>query len=256
MLKKEVVVLSDLHVGSRAGLTNEPKNELQEELFKQYQENIRIWKNPDIVIANGDLIDGKSKNDSSQTEQDVLKQCKIAFELLQMWKAKKYYLTYGTAFHVSSKMEGSDYEDVIVDYLNTWKSNCAYIRDYYDNLNINGVVFNVKHQVGFSTLPHGRGTSILKEVLWNYYKTVIQHGIKADIIIRSHVHYYIAIEMNRIEVVTTPTYQAADTKFGNRICSGDIDVGSLRYIVKGIGKWIRQKHLLTVQAAKPLLFKE
>lgn len=243
-----VIGIGDFHCGSRSGLTADPRNKVQEILFGEYKKNISLWENPDIVIANGDLIDGLGFHDPSQTQTDLLKQAKDAFNLLKLWDAKKYFLTFGTPFHVTSKVTGVDYEQMICDLLNEWRPGCARIEDDYNvnpSLTIKGVRFNVRHKVGTSIVPYGKATLLLRNVIAALMKKAINGQELPHVILRSHAHYYLKVEEYGIMAVIIPCWQHPGSKFGNRQCEGLVDVGSVRFKINEETKefWM-EKHII------------
>ena len=95
---------------------------------------------------------------------------------------------------------------------------------------VGGVVFDMKHHVGSSSVPHSRSSAISREALWSQLWSDAGHTPKADVLIRSHVHYHAGSFDYSIKPhwrLTTPALQAMGTKFGSRRCSGLVDFGFL-----------------------------
>jgi hypothetical protein len=95
----------------------------------------------------------------------------------------------------------------------------------HDFLDINGCKLDIKHKVGGSTIPHGRMTAIARARLWNVvWHSEHERQPKADILIRSHVHYFGYCGGASWLGMTTPalTYNSA---YGIRDCEGLVDVG-------------------------------
>jgi len=246
---KSITCLGDFHCGNRTGLTIEPRNKVQEFLLDEYKKNINLWNDVSIVIANGDLIDGLGFYDPSQTQNDLLKQAKDAFELLKLWNADKYFLTFGTPFHVTDKKTGVDYEQLICDFLNTWRPGCARIEDDYNvnpALTIKGIRFNIRHKVGTSIVPYGKATLLLRTVIASLMRNAINKQELPHIIIRSHAHYYLKVEEYGIIAMILPCWQAPGSKFGTRHCEGLIDVGSVKIDINEETKefWINKRIVL------------
>jgi len=242
---KRVLVISDLHCGHLVGLTppgwqlksnSESKHiakygKIQNVLWNKYRKMVQSLKPIDILIVNGDAIDGKGKK-SGSTEQitsDRNEQANMAVRCIQEVAAPKIYLTYGTGYHTG---DDEDFEDGIVKSvkkMGTTKECC--IKDH-PTINVNGLIFDCKHHVGGSQIPHGRFTAAARERLWNVMWAEKKQRPKADVIIRSHVHYFAAAVMSNFLAMTTPSLQGLGTKYGARRVSGTVDFGVVHFDVK------------------------
>lgn len=228
---KRVLVISDLHCGHRGGLTppswqyNQYDDEnvrgkfgaLQKTVWDWYVKKIKEVGPVDILVCNGDSIDGKGTR-SGGTElltTDRGEQCDIAAECIKVVDAKKVLLIKGTPYHTGSE---EDWEDVLADKVN------AFDVGFHEWVDAEGIILDFKHKTGGSTVPYSRGTAPAKEALWNLLWR--ERGVqeKSDIIIRSHVHYHVSGSDGRTLWMTTPALQAW-SKYGTAQCSGTIDLG-------------------------------
>lgn len=223
---KRVLFVGDLHCGHRVGLTppefdfaeeNDRWHRIRRELWLAYTKAVDAIKPIDILICNGDAIDGKGQR-SGGTElitTDRKFQCTMARSALLYPQADTIALTYGTAYHVGSD---EDWEKVLADEL------CAPIgsHEWYD---VNGTVFDCKHKIGSSSIPHGRATPLVKDRVWNLIWSEFDEQPKANVIIRSHVHYFAAYLEDNFLVMSLPALQGQGSKFGARICSGTVHFG-------------------------------
>ena len=249
--RKTVLVMSDLHCGHVAGLTphcyasSEPFTlNKQSDAYDKYLEILKKVKHVDVLIVNGDLIDGKGGR-SGGTElitSDRLEQCNIAAECILQVKADKIVIVRGTPYHAGSE---EDWEDVIASKVNACK-----IGDH-EWIDVNGVVFDCKHKIGGSSIPHGRHTPIAKERLSNLMWQEYKDHPKGDIFIRSHVHYYAGAFGPNWWGCTTPALQGLGTKYGKRQCSGTVDWGLLQFDIMKDGQWSMWKHIHTIQSQIP-----
>ena len=237
---KRMLVISDLHCGHLAGLTPpryqfKPKQdtlsptkrgkfcEIQSQSWNWYLRNIRKAGPFDVVVVNGDAIDGAGKR-SGGTEvitTDRAEQCDMAIRCIQpalQCKGKtKLVMTYGTGYHTGNE---EDWEGSIADALGGKIGSHEWI-------DLNGTVFDFKHHTGSSTIPHGRHTPTAKEVLWNKLWSAEDWVDEADVIVRSHVHYYQGgFDRSKLHL-TTPALQGMGSKYGARRCSGLVDFGFL-----------------------------
>ena len=234
---KRVLVLADSHSGAISGCTppeywvnkhsNPVMRPIQEECWKFYSDTVKEIGPVDVVIANGDCIDGKGKK-SGGTEQitsDLIVQTKIAIRCLQEIPSfDRLFITHGTAYHTSSS--GEDFETLIAE---AFPKQRGTIKDHLF-LDVNGCMFDVKHHVGSSSVMSSRTGAIIKAVEWN--QKWAKRGMEplAHVLIRSHVHVYMqASDAETFIAMTTPALQSPDTKFGNRICQGTVDFGMILF---------------------------
>ena len=247
---KRVVVISDLHCGHRIGLTP-PKFQIQtsgssSQRFskKYYHAQVALWdayakmiKNLgkiDILIVNGDAIDGRGER-SGSTELlyvDRNVQVDVAAECINYAKANTVLMLRGTDYHAGSS---ESFEDNIAEKVGAKK-----IEDHgwYD---INGVVLDVKHFVGSSGIPHGRSTAAKKSQMWNLIWAERNEQPRGKpgkiVIIRSHAHYFDYSGNADYLAIITPALQGMGSKFGARICEGTVDFGLIYFDIQKDGEW-------------------
>lgn len=237
---KKIVIISDLHAGSAFGLSSPeywqreyPKRyAMQKESWNAYASMTRKWAKPDLLVVNGDCIDGtQSKSCGAElVTNDRLEQCKMAKICIEAWKAKKILMTFGTAYHVSET--GEDFERQIADDLGATIEGRLFFK-------IEDLIFDCRHKIGSSGIPHGRATAILRDVSWGILKSALDEEPRADVLVRSHVHYHIWVEQPGRVAFTTPALQLSRGRYGSRECTGETHWGAIRLTVhKGqiIGK--------------------
>jgi len=240
---KNVVVISDLHCGHRVGLTPPEWQQcgkygkIQSEIWGFYTDQIDALKPIDILIVNGDMIDGKQSRSKSTeaVSADMYEQAKMAAYCINYAEPKTIVATYGTPYHVG---DGEDWEAVALSHCDTKKRSI----EGHAFPNVNSVQFDVKHKVGSSTIPHGRFTAIAKEKLWNtIWHNRWEQQPDAGIMIRSHVHYCVYCGDPYFYATTTPALQGYGSKFGTRQCSGTVDIGLLQFTVTKNGTWSHRR---------------
>lgn len=229
-MKKRIAIISDLHCGHFAGLTppawhvNGSRErfgrwEAQQKLmWTQYVRMMKALQPIHLLIVNGDGIDGKGYR-SQGTElivADRNEQCDMAVKCIQVAKAKHVLMTYGTAYNTG---DGEDWELNVAERVGADKIGS------HEWADVNGCIFDLKHHVGGSTIPHGRATPILREKLWNAIWADKRLQPDATIVIRSHVHYYVAAWQNGVLAINTAGLQGYGSKYGSRRVSGTVDVG-------------------------------
>jgi len=174
----------------------------------------------DLLICNGDAIDGKGQKSGGTEllESDRNEQIKMAQKCIEYAGARKIVVVNGTPYHTGSD---DDFEAMLANLVNADYGN-------HQHIEIGGVKFDIKHKTNSSIIPHGRYTAPRREAVWNAIWA--ERGLMdcADIIIRSHVHYYTLSKDARVTVITTPSLQGW-TKYGSRECSGVNDIGLLSF---------------------------
>lgn len=256
---RKVLVISDLHCGHLVGLTppgwmlpeNDRSNHLsrlakyQRHYWNFYTGQLAKHKPFDAVVVNGDMIDGKGERQGG-TEcitSDREEQCNIAKTCIKqaLSKKTKLLMTYGTPSHTG---KDEDWELNIANHFGCKIGGHEYAR-------FDGVGFDFKHKIGSSQVPHGRHTAVAREKLWSQLWHEHAGFPKADVLIRSHVHYYSgSFGVNWI-ALTTPALQGLGSKYGTKECSGLVDFGFVIFhCKKGAYQW--EPVLLRVRAEKSL----
>ena len=250
---RRVLVAADLHSGHRAGLTPpkwqgnpmlEKWADLRALLWYEFAKKIDSLRPFDTAIWNGDLIDGRGSR-SGSTElitADRLEQTDIATAVIEFVGAEHNIITRGTPYHVGDN--GEDYENIIAKNV---KADSITDQEWPS---IEGVVFDCKHTIGNTAIPHGKGTPILKEKLWNLiHYEFYESQPKADIFIRSHVHYFFHVEDGLSHGFITPALQGLGSKYGSRICKGLVHFGFIWFDITTRQDWLENpqwnKWLLT-----------
>ena len=179
---KKIIVISDLHCGHVAGLTppqfqlnlfedsSTKRNkwaELQRELWLKFDNLLDKYKPFDLGFDLGDMIDGKGIR-SGGTElltSDRKEQVDMSVYIHNHIRDKskkgfKWIGVYGTNYHAAGE-GGEDWEVQVTE-------KCGFEKiGSHEWVNVNGCIFDLKHHVSSSSVPHGRHTPLAKEKLWN-----------------------------------------------------------------------------------------
>jgi len=255
------LAISDPHCGSRVGLTPprywtsakaDPKlAKIQRELWGFFSKKVKELQPIHRLMVLGDCIDGKGKR-SGGTEQlttDRTIQTDMAAECINFVKADKVVMTYGTGYHVG---DDEDWEDIVASKVN----NLVKIGSH-EWPKVNGVVFDIKHKHGGSSIPHGRMTALAKSKMWNtVWSAYRERQPNADIILRGHVHYHNHCGGPGWIGMTLPALQGYGSKFGARQCEGIVDIGMVVFDIdqKGSYSWQLIEAELSQQKAQILQF--
>ena len=250
-------IVSDFHCGHRVGLTP-PKYQsavcgdkfykTQRVLWDYYESNIKKIK-PQILVVNGDAIDGRGERSGSTELIAVsrIKQCEMAVECIKVVGADRILMTRGTTYHVG-KLE--EFEDIIAHDVGAEK-----IEDHawYD---IRGVIFDVKHKPGGSSnVPHTGGTGITMDHVWNlFWANHNKSQPPSDITIRSHTHSFGYHGMDGWLGVYTPALQGMGSKYGAKECRKLVHFGFIYFDIYegGVYKWNWKIAKVREQQAKAL----
>jgi len=259
---KRVVAFGDQHAGHRVGLTppkwqtaNQGKKyyKIQQELWNEFTYIIDKLQPIDVLIVNGDCIDGRGIR-SGGTELiavDRNKQVDMAAYAINYCKADKVVITRGTPYHTGIK---EDWEDQLLE-----KTKARKIGDH-EFYNVNGVIFDVKHNIGGSSIPHGQFTPIARDRLWNFIWSEYKMQPKADILLRSHVHYFLELGGVDWKGFILPALQGMGSKFGAKICSGLVHWGLIWIDVYNEPiwsgkKWEMDKYIVGIKSQKATVTK-
>lgn len=224
---KRGAVVSDIHAGSIYGLlppkfktfdaVERPQNSGQEYLWAcwlDFAERVQVWE-PDFLIVNGDVVDGpQRKNQGAELSlaapQD---QVRAAIETLQVLKASvpsqcKWYFTQGTPYHVG---DFGGHEEAVAEALGGeqyWSLGTGTHCREVLWLNMDGVIIEAAHHISSGTGFY-RLTALDREGQWSAIagKDETKGVVKADLLIRSHVHNFARGEHASKDMFTTPCWQ-------------------------------------------------
>ena len=254
-MKKRLLVLADRHVGHRVGLTHPMDNPKMEEnliaweyrefLYDWFQKEVKALGKIDVTVENGDAIDGKGPKSggTEQIEMDRHAQAKMAYNGVKWIRTKEYRMVYGTGYHTGNL---EDYEDVVANLLGCPKPSGTL------DLEINGVVFNFKHKVGGSSIPHGRATAQLRDKVWSRQWADRGEYPDCDVQVRSHNHYFGYGGDAEFLWIATPALQGYGwNKYGTRIMSGTVDYGFVHFDITDKGDVTWAPHILRMPYQAP-----
>jgi len=251
---KRIICIADTHCGHVAGLTppqfqlaeyeesTTKRNKwavLQKELWRNFLNLLEKYKPFDVCFSLGDMIEGKGTK-TGATElitADRDEQCDMAAEVFSQIRQranKKLQIVgvYGTGYHVSSD-GGEDWENIVAERAGFTKIGS------HEWVDVNGCIFDLKHHIGASSIPHGRFTAPARERLWNLLWSERDYQPKSSVILRAHVHYAAHCGEPGWLAMILPALQGMGTKYGARRCSGIVHWGVTVFDVQknGIFDW-------------------
>lgn len=242
MLK--LLVLSDTHAGHQLGLTHPdfrrrfPKSTYGERIasqnalyWKWFATNVKRFQPYTHLVINGDAVDGDGVRtggvEQITTDREV--QTNMIKTIVDWLGIPEVYLTYGTSSHTG---QAEDWERVLASKLD------ATIEDEL-NLNLNNTIFNFRHHVTGSNVVYGRQSGVAKAWFNHLLNSLAGYVDKADVLVRSHVHYFSEVGgayPHRWKAYTTPALMGYGPKYARKL-SGGVDFGFLVFTIKPDGSW-------------------
>ena len=235
---KRIVVVSDTHCGHQYGLTPTKWNYRKTEkpgrqrklMWDWYRKMIKSLQPIDILVANGDLIDGTGKR-SGGTElltTDRIEQCEMALEVLGQANAKTYRFTFGTGYHTG---DIEDFEKFIVSPLGG-------TIEAEQPLEILGTRFLFRHHMHGGASDQSALTAPFKFAIDDIQRSARNKTkTAADIYVFSHRHRTYLGWLRGLMAVGTPCLQG-ESKYGVRRIGNHVDIGLVYFDVEeGITTW-------------------
>ena len=265
-MKDEItlVALGDIHAGSRAAVCV-PDQELcgggsfrysaaQRALYEAWCGVAKEWRNPDILLCNGDAIEGQARKESGVGcwSTDLDDQLKCAESLIREFSARKIYITDGTGYHVDAG--GKSLESHLGERLGAQKIGAAGMRsDDELFLKIGNTTFHAAHHIGIGTGWY-KTTPLARELVFALLNESDKH--RTDIILRSHVHYFCGVEFTRQRGYILPCWQLQTRYMRKKSSFGMVPVlGALRFrIYPKTGEIKLDKRFFKPTECKPKLF--
>ena len=269
-MKKRVIVISDSHCGHLSGLTppqwqlNEYEGSttkrnkwatLQKELWMHFTNLLEKYKPFDVGFSLGDMIEGKGSR-SGGTElitNDRDEQIDMACEVHRQVSSRarkgfNWVGVFGTGYHVSGE-GGEDWETVLAERAGFLKIGS------HEWVDVNGCIFDLKHHISGSQIPHGRFTAPARDRLWNLLWAEKEYQPKANVILRGHVHYFSYCGEGDWMAMTLPALQGMGTKFGARRMSGIVHWGLTIFDVDNDGKFSWEVPIVKINSQRATAIK-
>tara|TARA_B100001750_G_scaffold144681_1_gene115519 strand:- start:10698 stop:11531 length:834 start_codon:yes stop_codon:yes gene_type:complete len=263
---KSILVNSDLHVGSSTAVcSQEPyvseidtvikPNKLQLELNNAWYDVIDdLHQKPNLLVINGEPMDGANKKQLGQQSwtTNIEDQMRDSEKLINDIPYDELMFVRGSGYHV--QVDGTNFEEVMANRMGAMRYK-AYggqgATDYYAFVDINGKMFNFSHHVGFNKWAAYRTTAIARELAGMHFEKDKLHP--ADVIVRSHVHYFVHVEFVNTHGVSTPAWKFPDAHlFRGGVAGTTPDIGSVEFIIESNGDIIVKKHIAKLDI-KPLV---
>jgi len=263
---KSIVIFSDMHVGSKYAVCSEhPERDSdndyqpspnQVELLDGWYDCIdSITQKADALIINGEPIDGANRFSigDSVWSVEINDQLKDARLLLNEIKYDKLFFIRGTGYHVTR--DATNYEKTLAEMMKAkkYKSVMGTLThaDYEHTFKAFGKHIQLTHHVGFAQWDMYRPTTIARELVKKHF-TAKEDGFHTDVIVRSHVHYYVEVRFPHTIGFTTPAWKQPDGFMYRRGEPQLPNVGCMEIIIESNGKITVEPHLVEIDWRKPV----
>ena len=257
-----------MHVGSSVSVCSEKPvttnldteynpNKLQKELLSAWIEcNDEIQQKPNLLIVNGEPCDGGNKKQlgNQSWTTNLQDQLDDAEKLLNLIKHDKLLFVRGSGYHVNQ--DGTNFEEIIAKQMKAdrYRAFGDLRRGYTDDyalVSLHGKLFNFTHHVGFNKWAAYRTTALARQMAGIVFER--DKIGKADVIVRSHVHYFVHVEFTHTHGFTTPAWKFPDSHLFRGGTAGTTpDIGMVEVIVESNGDINVVKHIAELQI-KPLV---
>jgi hypothetical protein len=270
-----VVGVADLHCGSQTSICL-PKNaqgsglyeasKAQLALYEGWRQLSQDWHEPDVLVVDGDAIEGKARKESGAGTwtTSLIEQCVCASALIGMFKPKAIYIIRGSGYHVDSN--GDSFEEVMAGLMIRGHEEPGIPKmpvkrcGEHGHLSADELFLRVRGATTFHfahQLPTGtswyRTTPLAKEMALALYNA--SHKYKANITVRAHCHFHVAVEFTSQKGYILPCWQWQTPYMLRKSAWMVPDIGALRWTLDegGPDNVKVEKRFLAHDAGKPRL---
>lgn len=223
-----IVFVSDLHCGSAQSPATKPTNSVQRAMLARFKDAIaHVGQRPDVLVVNGDSVDGQDPKTRDVENDDVPWQVEEAAALIAMWQPKSVAIVEGTPYHAGASVQ---LERFLAGYLDRNGIPTTYNLKYHAKVN-GWFKLQSRHKIGRSMVPYGVHTAPQRSQMWQTLNAAIearQSGAPVTwphLSVFGHVHYWSYAESAMGASVTLPCWKALGDRYGTTQCDGHVDVG-------------------------------
>jgi len=204
-MAKRILLTGDFHFGS----VNSPcpddidgykPNKQQRILNRWFWDMVHDIGKVDAVLLNGDIVEGynRAEHGLGCWTTNMLEQAQAGADMLSYIDTKKFYVTNGSRYHTNDNPSG----DGIVAKLLGGEFG------QYQVLRIGGKRIHAIHKVSHSQYTGNRGNAIGSQIT----KAMLneEEWGKFDALVRSHVHYYVSLEIKDYMGLVLPCWKGLD----------------------------------------------
>lgn len=239
---KNIVVISDLHIGCQLGLCPDKvklddgggytSSKLQKAVWRKWKEFWDEWVpmvtrgEPFILVINGDTLDGVHHNSTTQISHNLTDQKKVAYQVLAPIVmnpiCKGLYVIRGTEAHVGKS--GADEEELAKALGAIPNQGGQYARwELWMEFGKLKQLVHFTHHVGTTSSAAYESTAVYKELVEAFNEAGRWKLKPPTIVVRSHRHRFFKCEIPSINgdsiAIVTPGWQLK-TPFTYRMALG------------------------------------
>lgn len=244
---KRIILLSDLHCGHETGLTA-PEfqrgrfEEIQAKTWEWYSQKMAEIGPVDFAVMVGDAIDGDGRINSGVEllSTDRMDQADMAERALEEIQTNRFGFIIGSPYHVG---KSESFERILAERIG------AEFCEIHHQLSVLGTIFDLKHVVGGTSIPHGKTGSLEKEGLWATLKAERGLAEKPHVIARAHTHHFAYSGDVHGLRIKLPALQV-HSHYGLKNFSSITDYGFVLFEVHGPGEYTWKPYILELNFTK------
>jgi len=263
---KSLIIVSDIHVGSKYAVCTEKPERDSDSDYRPSQNQLELldgWydcidnitQKPNALVINGEPIDGANRFNIGDGvwSVEINDQLKDVKKLLNKIRYDKLYFVRGSGYHVTR--DGTNYEKTLAEMMGARKykavTGTMTYADYEHTFKAYGKHIHFTHHVGYAQWDMYRPTTIARELVKKHF-TKTEDGFHTDVIVRSHVHYYVEVRFPHTTGFTCPAWKQPDGFMYRRGEPQLPNVGMMEIIIEPDGKIIVEPHLVEINWRKPV----
>ncbi len=228
-MKKAIIAISDLHIGSHSGLTSAEGIRLDNggvQMPSKFQ--LYVWecwqhfwgdfvpgatrgiRTGDVtVVVNGDVIDG-NHHEAVDIVPNIGTQEKAAIEILRPITQKyRTYMVRGTEVHGGIGEQSTERIAKTIGCKPDESGNSSVWQLWLD---AGGVLFQFAHHIGTTSSAAYETSAPMREMVAGLVEAAQWHQRMPDVFVRSHRHRFVHVPMaaegdRDIQIIITPAWQ-------------------------------------------------
>jgi len=271
---RNLVVFSDPHFGCQSGLCPPDGaslsgggrykcSRLQAIVFSWWQE---FWNEfvpaathgePYIVLSNGDTLEGRHHQATTQFSQNLADQQKLAVRVLRpiIRKAERFYMVRGTEAHVGPDAEN---EEKLAEQLKAKQTIDGNYSRYDLWLRMGDHLIHALHHIGVTSSTQHETSALNSELSAELVEAAKMHRQPPSVILRAHRHraseVRIPTDEGPITVAVTPGWQLKMLALNTPLPTpsgwttmGEVQVGGVLFDEKGKRCRVIAAHPITMR---------
>lgn len=207
-----LIVISDLHCGCRAGLCPDQAIPLdeggtympsapQKKMWKIWKKFWKEWVpqacrgEPYAVLVNGDALDGVHHGAKTQISQNHADQNKVAMLILEPIADEcegRFFMNRGTEAHAGKSAE---MEEMLARMLGAVKDESDHHSRFEIFLRMGSGLIHALHHIGTTGASHYESSAVMKELAESFTESGRWGDSPPDMVVRSHRHRNIEVRI-------------------------------------------------------------